>query len=184
MVHFIPTMESFSSSLKLSAERLARNNTSFFVADVKLTCEDIPIGVSILKHLNLDSQTTLESSSPLLFETVYTYVDNAYTTSFSEAFDLLMISWLHLVYSSKQVSCPDSKQPCVDYILIDRWYLLKLAFENHIVRSISSCERGAFICMFNNVNAVLTSRIWFFQEEIDFRMYNVSMWLESANIFI
>lgn len=46
--------------LKLSTGRLSLKNFSFVVADADNSCEDVPVGHSVLRHQGIDSRNLLE----------------------------------------------------------------------------------------------------------------------------
>lgn len=52
--------------LELSSGRLALRNVSFLVADKDLSCEDLLIGLPVLRHLEIDSRTMLERNRAIL----------------------------------------------------------------------------------------------------------------------
>lgn len=96
--------------LELSAGQMALINVEFLVADDEIACEDVLVGLPILRHLGIDSRTLLERNWSTLTETDCASVVHSTASDSCGALGRLMIARLNSVSMATAPQTPAHKR--------------------------------------------------------------------------
>lgn len=114
---FSRSWTSLRTVLHLSSGQLALSNVTFLVADGDLPCEDLLVGLPVLRHLQVDTRTLLEDRVSVLDGTDCSHIENPTTLSQGGSVSGMMIARLTRIQEKKQFIVTDlpSNRPRINY---------------------------------------------------------------------